>query len=109
MNNKNTDKEPKDKRPNNKKKKRAKSKANLNKGKVKDILELLDIKDTEIDYDTTKNKEETKQKQYSNINNKKEQKKDEKNNIINKEINFEIKNLNDTNNNTINEKKMKRK
>ena len=78
MDNKKTDKETKDNRRNNKKKKSPKSTLVLNKGKVKDILELLDIKDIESDYDTTINKDENKQKQYSNFNNKKEQNKDEK-------------------------------
>ena len=78
MDNKKTDKEPKDNRRNNKKKKSPKSTLVLNKGKVKDILELWDIKDIESDYDTTINKDENKQKQYSNFNNKKVQNKDKK-------------------------------
>ena len=91
MDNKKTDKEQKDNRRNNKKKKSPKSNSVLNKGKIKDIWELLDIKDIESDYDTIINKDENKQKQYSNFNDKKEQNNDEKNDILNKEIKLGIK------------------
>ena len=65
MDNKKTDKETKDNRRNNKKKKSHKSNSVLNKGKVKDILELLDIKDVKSDYDTTINKDDVAEKNSS--------------------------------------------